>query len=47
MKSFWDDLPTPFTVLAPMEGVTDVIFCQIITQIGKPHVLMTEFTTTR
>jgi len=44
MQSFWEKLPTPFTILAPMEGVTDVVFRQIITQIGKPNVLMTEFT---
>lgn len=44
MKSFWEDLPTPFTILAPMEGVTDVVFRQIITKIGKPDVFITEFT---
>ena len=46
MKSFWTTLPRPFTVLAPMEGVTDVVFRQIITEIGKPDVLFTEFTMT-
>lgn len=44
MKSFWENLPVPFTVLAPMEGVTDVVFRQIITQIGRPDVFFTEFT---
>jgi len=44
MKSFWQSLPAPFTVLAPMEGVTDVVFRQIITQIGRPDVFFTEFT---
>ena len=44
MKSFWQGLPHPFTVLAPMEGVTDVVFRQIISQIGRPDVFFTEFT---
>jgi tRNA-dihydrouridine synthase len=45
MKSnFWKTLPKPFTVLAPLDGVTDVVFRQIITEIGKPDVLVTEFT---
>ena len=43
MNNFWQTLPLPFTVLAPMDGVTDVVFRQIITQIGKPDVLFTEF----
>jgi len=46
MKSFWQKLPKPFTVLAPMDGVTDVVFRQIITEFGKPDVLFTEFTMT-
>ena len=46
MKSFWKELPRPFTVLAPMDGVTDVVFRQIVTEIGKPDVLFTEFTMT-
>src|SRR6266700_2691609 len=44
MNNFWLDLPKPFTVLAPMEGVTDVVFRQIIAEIGKPDVFFTEFT---
>jgi len=44
MRSFWHALPRPFTVLAPLDGVTDVVFRQIITEIGKPDVLFTEFT---
>lgn len=46
MKNFWKELPRPFTVLAPLDGVTDVVFRQIITEIGKPDVLFTEFTMT-
>ena len=44
MKFNWHDLPQPFTVLAPLDGVTDFVFRQIITEIGKPDVLFTEFT---
>lgn len=44
MNSFWKDLPRPFSVLAPLDGVTDVVFRQIVTEIGKPDVLFTEFT---
>jgi tRNA-dihydrouridine synthase len=43
MKSFWQTLPRPFTILAPMDGVTDVVFCQIIAEIGRPDVFFTEF----
>jgi tRNA-dihydrouridine synthase len=46
MKNFWLDLQHPFTALAPLDGVTDVVFRQIITKIGKPDVLFTEFTNT-
>lgn len=44
MKNFWKELPKPFTVLAPMEGVTDFCFREIISEIAKPDVLFTEFT---
>lgn len=37
-------MPRPFTVLAPMEGVTDYVFREIITSIGRPDVFFTEFT---
>ncbi len=46
MKFAWDTLPKPFTVLAPLDGVTDVVFRQVISEIGKPDVLFTEFTMT-
>lgn len=46
MNNFWQELPHPFTALAPLDGVTDVVFRQIITEIGKPDVLFTEFTMT-
>lgn len=44
MNSFWQTLPRPFTALAPLDGVTDAVFRQIVTEIGKPDVLFTEFT---
>jgi tRNA-dihydrouridine synthase len=46
MKNFWQDLPRPFTLLAPLDGVTDVVFRQMIIKLGKPDVLFTEFTST-
>lgn len=46
MKDFWQKLPRPFTVLAPLDGVTDVVFRQMVTEMGKPDVLFTEFTMT-
>jgi len=42
--NFWQNLPKPFTVLAPMEDVTDFVFHEIIAEIAKPDVLFTEFT---
>ena len=45
MKNFWQELPKPFLVLAPMEGVTDFVFREIVaTELPKPHVMVTEFT---
>ena len=46
MKNFWLKLPRPFTILAPLDGVTDIVFRQIVTELGKPDVLFTEFTMT-
>lgn len=45
-KGFWDSLPKPFFILAPMYDVTDAAFRQIITECGKPHVFFTEFVST-
>lgn len=42
--SFWNRLPRPFFVLAPMEDVTDTVFRQIVASVGKPDVFFTEFT---
>lgn len=42
--SFWDNLPHPFTVLAPMEDVTDVVFRHVVARASRPDIFMTEFT---
>ena len=44
MDNIWNNLPTPFLILAPMEGVTDVVFRQVIAQAGRPDLFFTEFT---
>lgn len=46
MTNFWQNLKKPFFALAPMEGVTDVVFRQIIAEVGTPDVFFTEFTNT-
>lgn len=46
MKNFWQKLKKPFSVLAPMEDVTDSVFRQIILNCGRPDVFFTEFTNT-
>jgi tRNA-dihydrouridine synthase len=40
---FWDTLPKPFFVLAPMADVTDVPFRSIVAQCGRPDAFYTEF----
>ena len=42
-RGFWDKLPKPFFVLAPMADVTDAAFRRIIAKYGKPDVTWTEF----
>lgn len=44
MNNFWQKLPENFTVLAPMEDVTDIVFREIINGCGRPDVFFTEFT---
>jgi tRNA-dihydrouridine synthase len=44
MKNFWQDLPRPFFILAPMEAVTDVVFRHVVNTAGRPDVFFTEFT---
>jgi len=40
---FWAHLPTPFTILAPMVGVTDTVFRRVVARHGRPEVLYTWF----
>ena len=44
MNNIWDKLPHGFTILAPMEGVTDAIFRQVVAKAGRPDLFFTEFT---
>ncbi len=41
--NFWNKLQKPIFILAPMEGVTDTVFRQIVASCGKPDVFFTEF----
>lgn len=41
--SFWDELPRPFFILAPMEDVTDVVFRHVVSEAARPDVFFTEF----
>ena len=41
--NFWQKLPRPFFILAPMADVTDMAFRQIIVESGRPDVFYTEF----
>lgn len=43
-RNIWEKLPKGFTVLAPMEGVTDVMFRQVVARAGRPNLFYTEFT---
>lgn len=44
MTNFWDNLPKPFFILAPMEAVTDVVFRQVVAKAYPPDVWFSEFT---
>lgn len=44
MSNFWQKLPKPFLVLAPMDDVTDVVFREILSDLSRPDVFFTEFT---
>lgn len=41
--NFWQTLPKPIMVLAPMADVTDAAFRRVIARYGKPDVMWTEF----
>jgi len=42
----WARLHRPFSVLAPMEDVTDTVFRRIVQSAGGPDLMLTEFTST-
>lgn len=46
MKNFWLKLPKHFTALAPMSGVTDFPFREMVAGIGSPDIFFTEFIST-
>ncbi|MFD0961556.1 tRNA dihydrouridine synthase [Paenibacillus chungangensis] len=46
IENFWEELPKPFFVLAPMEDVTNVVFRHVVSKAGRPDVFFTEFTST-
>lgn len=41
--NFWENLPAPFFVVAPMADVTDAAFRRVIAKYGRPDVMWTEF----
>jgi tRNA-dihydrouridine synthase len=43
MSNFWNELPKPFFILAPMEAVTDIVFRHVIAKASRPDVFFTEF----
>lgn len=43
MSNFWGNLPKPFVGLAPMDGISDQPFRQIVQKYGNPDVIFTEF----
>lgn len=43
MQSFWNTLPRPFFVMAPMADVTDPAFRKLVAQCGPPDVFWGEF----
>ena len=44
MLMIWNELKKPFLILAPMEGVTDIAFRQVVAAAGRPDLFFTEFT---
>jgi tRNA-dihydrouridine synthase len=42
--NIWQELEKPFLILAPMEGVTDLAFRQVVSRAGRPDLFYTEFT---
>ena len=46
MQSPWNNLPKPFFILAPMDGVTDTVFRHVVDKASPPDLYFTEFTNT-
>ncbi|MEE3472567.1 MAG: tRNA-dihydrouridine synthase family protein [Butyrivibrio hungatei] len=44
VMNFWDKFEKGFTCLAPMEGVTDIAFRQVVAKAARPDIFFTEFT---
>ena len=42
--NFWKQFQSGFTILAPMEGVTDIAFRQVVAKAARPDIFYTEFT---
>lgn len=42
--NFWGQFQPGFTILAPMEGVTDIAFRQVVAKAARPDIFYTEFT---
>lgn len=42
--NFWNKFGKGFTCLAPMEGVTDIAFRQVVARAARPDIFFTEFT---
>lgn len=45
-ENFWNELPRPFFILAPMEDVTDIVFRHVVSEAARPDIFFTEFTNT-
>jgi len=43
MNNIYNQLNKPFTVLAPLDDVSDVVFRQVISECAKPDLFFTEF----
>jgi tRNA-dihydrouridine synthase len=44
MNNPWAELKSPYAILAPMEGVTDLVFRRVIAHAARPDLFVTEFT---
>lgn len=44
--NIWQSLQKPILILAPMEGVSDTVFRQMLAKLGRPDLFYTEFTST-